>query len=54
MKREHLERLRALEGKAPTEAGELVRERLRELGIGPDPFDVGEAQLIEAIFEEGE
>lgn len=50
MKREHLERLRMLEGKAQTEAGELIRERLRGLGIGPDPFDAGEALVIEAIF----
>lgn len=48
MKPDHLERLKRLEG--ATDAGEAIRERLRQRGTAPDPFDVGEALVIEAIF----
>lgn len=54
MKREHLERLRRLEGAAAWDADDMLRERLHELGKGPDPFDAGEAIVIEAIFGESE
>lgn len=47
-----LDRLRALEGKQPSETAELIRKRLEELGIGePDPMDPGTALLIENILE---
>lgn len=53
MNRDLLKRLELLEGRSPDDAAELIRQRLRELGIGePDPFDEGMQLLVESIMAE--
>ena len=53
MNRDQLKRLELLEGRSTDTAADLIRRRLRELGIGePDPFDQGMQMLIESIIAE--
>lgn len=46
------ERLEQLEANSPDELAALIRERLRNLGVGdPDPMDEGTRMLVENILE---